>query len=139
MKRTIQKTILGMLAVGFFSTQVWAGEIVYTPVNPNFGGSPFNGAYLLSNAGQQNGFEAPPRDARDSAADFVERLDRTILSRLSRALTSDIIAEDGSINTGEFSTGVNTIVVSQSGGATVVTVTNLITGETTNITIPIVP
>lgn len=126
-----------MLAVGFLSTQVMAGEMVYTPVNPNFGGSPFNGAHLLSNAGAQNGFEAPPRDARDSAADFVERLDRTLLSRLSRALTADIINEDGSINTGEFSTGLNNIVVSQVNGQTVVTITNLVTGETTTLTIPI--
>lgn len=137
MKRTIEKTILGMLAVGFLSTQVLAGELVYTPVNPNFGGSPFNATPLLSNAGQQNGFEAPPRDARDNAADFVERLDRAVLSRISRALTGSIFDANGDlISGGPFTTGASTFTVLVGATTTTVTITNNTTGETTNITLP---
>ena len=31
-----------------------ATELVYTPINPSFGGSPLNGAWLLGNAQAQN-------------------------------------------------------------------------------------
>ncbi len=31
-----------------------AGQLVYSPVNPSFGGSPFNGDYLLNNSVIQN-------------------------------------------------------------------------------------
>ncbi len=136
MKRAIQKVIIGMLAVGFFSTQVWAGEMVYVPVNPNFGGNPFNATPLLSNANSQNGFEAPPRDTRNSAADFAERLDRAILSRLSRSITNNIVNDDGSFEVGTFVTGVNTIVVEEVGSELLVTITNNATGEISVIRVP---
>ncbi len=125
-----------MLAMGFLSTQAGAGELTYVPVNPNFGGNPFNATPLLSNAGAQNGFEAPPRDTRNSAADFAERLDRAILSRLSRSITNNIVNDDGSFEVGTFITGVNTIVVEEVGSELLVTITNNATGEISVIRVP---
>lgn len=40
---------------------VAATELVYTPINPAFGGSPFNGQWLLNSAQAQNKFEASRR------------------------------------------------------------------------------
>lgn len=137
MGNKIKLSLLTLLISGFLGSQVSAAEITYQPVNPNFGGNPFNASPLQANAAAQNGFTAPPRSARDSARDFAERLDRSILSRLSRALTNDIIDENGAFVLGTFETGINTIVVQDGGGGnTIVTITNTETGEVTNIEIP---
>lgn len=124
--------------VAFWAAPALAGEITYQPVNPNFGGSPFNAAPLLNAANAQNNFDAPPRSARDSSRDFAERLDRAILSALSRSLTSSILDENGNFIAGTFETGINTIVVTGGGPGqeTQVVVTNNETGQTSTIVIP---
>ena len=44
----LQQNATGMLLAGLLlSVGVNATELVYTPVNPSFGGSPLNGAWLL--------------------------------------------------------------------------------------------
>ncbi len=142
MKNRFFKLLAGSVAIGFLGTSAWAGELTYAPVNPNFGGSPFNATPLLSNANAQNGFEAPPRDARDFGADFAERLDRTILSRISRALTTDIIDPDtGELITGEIVSGINLIDIVRDAvnSENIVTITNTLTGETTTIRVPFTP
>ena len=129
--------ILSLIAgVVFLASPVVAGELTYQPVNPNFGGSPFNGAPLLNSANAVNNFTQPTQNARDSARDFAERLDRAILSQLSRTLTTGLINDDGTFNAGTFQTGVNTIVVGEGAGGTTVTITNNETGEISVITIP---
>jgi hypothetical protein len=42
------------LILGFFTA--WATELVYTPINPSFGGNPLNGQFLLGIAQAQNSF-----------------------------------------------------------------------------------
>ncbi len=136
MKNRLLQIVAGSLAIGFLGTSAWAGEMTYVPVNPNFGGNPFNATPLQSNANSQNGFEAPPRDRRNSAADFAERLDRAILSRLSRSITNNIINDDGTFEVGTFLTGVNTIVVEEVGAELLVTITNNATGEISIVRVP---
>ncbi len=38
-----------------------AGSLIYTPVNPSFGGSPINGGWLLSQAQAQNQYNPKPQ------------------------------------------------------------------------------
>ncbi|MCA9484828.1 MAG: hypothetical protein KC553_13940 [Nitrospina sp.] len=109
------RNLVAVLAFVLLGSPVLAGEITYTPVNPNFGGSPFNGAPLLNSANAINDFEAPPRSARNSARDFAERLDRAILGQLSRQLAGDIIDDEGNFIVGTIETGVNTITVGENG------------------------
>ena len=131
------RNLVAVLAFVLLGSPVLAGEITYTPVNPNFGGSPFNGAPLLNSANAINDFEAPPRSARDSARDFADRLARAILSQLSRDLTQGIVNANGDFIAGTFETGVNTIVVTDlTGGGSQVVITNNATGETSTIIIP---
>ena len=56
-----------------------ATEIIYTPINPTFGGNPLNGSFLLSKANAQND------NSEDRTKDFVERfkesLERNIMSK----------------------------------------------------------
>jgi curli production assembly/transport component CsgF len=60
--------------------------MVYTPVNPTFGGNPNNASGLMGIAQAQNGFTAP---VLTPIAAFNLNLEKAILSRLtSQTLTS---------------------------------------------------
>ena len=44
------------LCVALGVVTAWATELVYTPINPSFGGNPLNGQFLLNEAQAQNNF-----------------------------------------------------------------------------------
>jgi curli production assembly/transport component CsgF len=68
------------------TTPAAATEMVYTPLNPSFGGNPNNAPGLMSTAQAQNGFTAP---VLSPLASFNLSLQRAILSRLtSQSLTT---------------------------------------------------
>lgn len=115
-----------------------SGELKHGFVNPNFGGSAFNAAPLLSNAQSQNSHTTPskPRSQRSLTEDFQRRLERQVLSRLSRQLVDQAFGEDGSIQEGTIETGTSNIHVAEDDGATTVEITNNETGETTTIEVP---
>lgn len=48
--------LLSLLLLSPFS---WAGNMVYQFINPNFGGNPNNGAFLLNSANAQNSYKDP--------------------------------------------------------------------------------
>ena len=55
----MKKVITTMLLVCGLSSATTAQDLVYEPVNPSFGGNPFNSAHLLAIANAQNDFERP--------------------------------------------------------------------------------
>ena len=136
------RNILNILPLLLVSAGVSSGELTYTPVNPNFGGSPFNGAPLLSNATAQNKYKEPEEEERQrgrSASDrnsFEERLDRQILSRLANKLVDGAFGEEGEVVEGTINTGVNTIVTEETSTGTQISITNNNTGGTTVIEVP---
>lgn len=134
MNRSPQK-ITGMLLAGlFFSTGVSATELVYTPVNPSFGGSPLNGAWLLGNAQAQNDKKDP--DAIDrSSLTGTSALDR-FTSQLESRLLSDLLGDvrdgrTGSITTDDFIVN----IINDDIGNLVVNITDRLTGEVSEIII----
>lgn len=48
-----------VLPVLLFTPLAWGGNMVFQFVNPNFGGNPNNGAYLLNSAQAQNSYKDP--------------------------------------------------------------------------------
>ena len=55
-----QQKFTGVFLTGLLlSSGLSATELVYTPVNPSFGGSPLNGAWLLGSAQAQNDKKDP--------------------------------------------------------------------------------
>lgn len=120
---------IALLAL-FSCCTVSATEIVYTPVNPSFGGNPLNGNFLLQKAQSQNGHKAETVGL--SFVDkFQDALERNIINSLTRRIADGELV-DGVYNTGEFLVEVN----SGTDGSVVVNITNLETGEITVITIP---
>lgn len=123
--------LLGMLMTGGVT---FAGELTYTPYNPSFGGSPFNGSNLMSSANAINKFKDPDQPSFEQSLE--DRLDSLVLSQLVSQLVSNSFDTDGNIANGQFNTGLNLIDVSTSGGITTIQITNVATGETTTIQLP---
>ena len=116
-----------------------ATELVYTPVNPVFGGNPINGSVLLNNAQAQNNKKDPDATTslssqRSSLQQFNDTLQRAILSRVAASATSSIIGATGqlvpgsSFDTPDFSIS----VIALPSGALEVTTTDKVTGQTTS-------
>jgi len=140
------KTYSKIIATGFF-LGLWVGvlpahadKLIYTPINPNFGGSPFNGAPLLNSALAQNKFKAPSqnRTIPTTLEQFQSSLDRAILSRLASNLVDNAFGgSTGTLTDGTFNTGTNTIQIdSTTTGGTTLTLTDNATGEVTTVFIP---
>ena len=129
--------MLTVLSLGTATVQ--ASELIYTPVNPSFGGSPLNGPALLSAAQAQNKTKDPdaPSPAKtaqqNSLQQFNDILERSVLSRLASAATSNIIGSNGQLVAGTVNTGNFTIDISDLGGGQLqVTTIDKVTGASTS-------
>lgn len=123
------RTLLAALCLACLNSQ--ASELVYKPVNPNFGGNPLNGSYLLGNAQAQNDQKDP--DARSSGytpPSDLERFTRSLESRLLSQLLTDIESgSPGSLETDDF----NVSIIDDGSGGLSIIVTDKNTNETTEI------
>ena len=119
----------GLLLLGLGSCGlVQATELVYTPINPSFGGNPLNGTWLLNNAQAQNDYDDP--DLKDRASAFsgttaLERFSNQLESRMLSQLLDNI--SNGS--TGSMATDAFLIDVIDDSGALSIKVTDRVTGE----------
>ncbi|MEC4726065.1 curli assembly protein CsgF [Shewanella sp. D64] len=119
-----------ILAASITISSAQATELVYTPINPSFGGSPLNGSYLLNKANAQNDHVAESSD-KDFVTRFKESLERNILNEITRKVAQGEVT-DGTYDTGDFRIEVATI-----GSGVMLTITNLLTGEVTVIEMPV--
>ena len=108
-----------------------ATELVYTPVNPSFGGNPLNGTWLLNNAQAQNDYDDPDLKSRSSVAgtSALERFTSQLQSRLLGQLLDNISTG----NTGSLSTDAFIVNVIDDSGALSIEVTDRVTGEISEI------
>ncbi|MGL4446949.1 curli assembly protein CsgF [Shewanella sp.] len=121
----MNKTLI-MLVTLNFSVGCYATELVYTPVNPAFGGNYLNGSYLLSNAAAQNSYKNGSGYTPPTA---LERLASSLESRLMSQLFNDAAnGGNGYLKTNDFE-----IQVVNEDGTLLVHIKDLATGETTVI------
>lgn len=114
-------------------------DLIYTPRNPAFGGNPLNFSNFLNAANAQNKFQGNNRGfgQRNPLEDFERSLQRQILSQLTRDIInnqfgSDLnLQEQNTLEFGEFSIDINPGVDGVS-----ISIRNILTGESTDITIP---
>ncbi|MGZ3259392.1 MAG: curli assembly protein CsgF, partial [Croceibacterium sp.] len=59
MTRQLHTIALGAAILAFAATPALAQDITYQPVDPSFGGNPFNSAHLLGIANAQNKYKDP--------------------------------------------------------------------------------
>jgi curli production assembly/transport component CsgF len=125
--------IFSLSVLSLTSAGAWATELVYTPVNPSFGGSPLNGAWLLGNAQAQNDTSDP--DAIDRASlTGQSALDR-FTSQLESRLLSELLGDLGDANTGSLTTDDFIVNILNESGNLTVLVTDRLTGEVSEISV----
>ena len=136
--RTIATTFV--LAASVMASTTAATELVYQPKNPSFGGNPNFGAVMLNNAQAQNSTASADgrvrREPRTARERFEERLERAVLSQISRAVRTELFDEDGALQEGTFNAGDFTVEVREGaeGQLTIIT-EDLITGDRTEFEI----
>ena len=123
--------ISGLLIGLASAAAVHATELVYSPVNPSFGGNPLNGTWLLNNAQAQNDHDDPDIKSRSAVAgtSALERFTSQLQSRLLGQLLDNISTG----NTGSLSTDSFIVNVIDDSGALSIEVTDRATGEVSEI------
>lgn len=118
------------------SVPATAQDMVYEPINPSFGGNPFNSAHLLGIANAQNDFKDPKAATTGSQADiFARQLQSRLLSALSTQIV-DAIFGDNPQERGTIKFGGQTIEFVRGLDSVTLTITDDTTGEVTEIIIP---
>jgi curli production assembly/transport component CsgF len=113
-----------------------AQDIVYQPIDPSFGGNPFNSAHLLGIANAQNDYKDPSAQQSNSQADvFARQLQSRLLSALSSQIVDAIFGENPQ-ESGTISFGGQTIDFVRSLTEVTLNITDDTTGEVTTIVIP---
>ncbi|UNK81312.1 curli assembly protein CsgF [Sphingopyxis granuli] len=114
-----------------------AQDIVYTPVNPSFGGNPFNSAHLLGIASAQNKYKDPNAvTSTDPAQQFLRTLQSRLLSSLATQIT-DIIFGENAQDSGLIQFGDQEISFVRGLDSVTLTITNNADGSVTEIVIPL--
>jgi curli production assembly/transport component CsgF len=116
-----------------------ATELVYTPINPAFGGNPFNAQWLMNSAQAQNklidpdaGWKMPETDPIE---DFQKSLNRQILYRLANKII-DMAFGEGSLESGHYDLGDYTIDIILTLNGIKIILTDIATGNQTIIEVP---
>lgn len=117
-----------------------AQQIIYTPVNPAFGGSSFNYTYLQGTADAQNQFKNKPKTLSTTGIDYTKQFIQMLETRLYSTLAqrvSDILTGDNCKTTcsGEITLGDQKVAYSNDGTQTILQLTDA-TGKVTTISIP---
>ena len=76
--------LAGPLMLALVSSGAFATELIYTPVNPTFGGNPLNAAGLLANANAQNDYKAPVvvKTEQTDLEKFNEQVQAAVLAKI---------------------------------------------------------
>lgn len=130
------KSAVLMALIAFGAIPAQASELVYKPVNPGFGGNPFNADYLLGTAQAQNEHEDSGGGFnRDPIDDFARTLESRLLSRLSADIADRIYGEDAA-DSGRFQIDDTVIEFERVGTQVVIEIADG-SGETTLIELPV--
>ena len=146
-------TDLAVAAIFGVSLVVWitlaasvavASSLIYTPVNPQFGGSPLNGSWLLQAATAQNDFARQQQQQQNQATGasltpgqlFAQQLTSQLYSSLANKITQAIFGPNAQPN-GTFSFEGTTISYHLVGGNIQITIND---GQTiSTVTVPAGP
>ena len=97
------------------TAQALATDLVYTPINPSFGGNPNNAPGLLATASAQNAFKA---STNSPLQNFNNSLQQAILNRLTTQSLATIFGKSSTLVPGSYDTSAYTIAITDSGNGT---------------------
>jgi len=124
MKGKFSVWVMCCVAIGAHAT-----ELVYTPVNPSFGGNALNSAHLFGVANAINDYKAPDDGSSIEGESSLERLANSLQSRL----ISQLLADVGNGNTGQLETDEFFLNIVDINGALIVQIVDKVSGESTEI------
>ena len=132
MKNTKSVGLVGVTMALVLSATTQAGELIYQPLNPSFGGDPFVGSYLLGKAQSQD----TNTDPNISSSQRLSETDR-LIQRLESRLISQVISDvsTGDIQEGSFDSDEFGVVVSGNSGELVVRIVDKLTGDITEVSV----
>lgn len=136
MRRNLLITMSVLVFTFSLATISQATQLIWTPINPSFGGQPYNGIWMMSQAEAQKPTVA--RDywwQRDPIEQFEEDLRRQMLSRLSRKIIDNAFGED-QLDPGYYEVGDYAIDIVTDSFGIHVKVADVLTGDETIVTIP---
>lgn len=124
--------VLPLLAV---ADAALASEITFKPINPSFGGNPFNDGHLLATANVQNKYTAK-REERDLSEQFVRSLQSRLYSSLATQVQEAIFGDDPQ-ESGTFLVGDQQVSFVRGLEVITLEISNLADGSTTVIEVPV--
>ena len=122
---TVRRVAVAGLAGLLMHLPAVATDLVYTPTNPAFGGSPLNGSHMLAAAQAQNPYRAPTNSPLQN---FNNALQQAILNRLSSMTIATMFGTGSKMVPGTYETAAYTITVTEDAGVLTITTTDKNTG-----------
>lgn len=119
----------------FLGGQASSSEIVFRPVNPSFGGNPFNDGHLLATANVQNKYTLK-REERDLSEQFVRSLQSRLYSSLASQVQEAIFGDDPQ-ESGTFTVGDQQVSFVRGLEVITLQISNLEDGSSTTIEVPV--
>jgi curli production assembly/transport component CsgF len=138
MNRMAEVCLVLLAAAQLLASAAFASSMVYTPVNPTFGGSPLNASQLLSEASINR-----PKDkaseaanaAPTSAQQIASQIQGSVLAQISSAIAAQIYGP-GAQNSGSFDLGAGASIVFNTVGGNIQLTVNDGKGGVTQLNIP---
>lgn len=109
-----------IICAALISSTATASGLIYTPINPAFGGNPNNGPVLMSVAQAQNDTKAPQLTQLQK---FNNALQQAILNHISTQVLNTMFGASNTLTPGTFDTGSYTVVVSPADSSGNITIT----------------
>jgi curli production assembly/transport component CsgF len=136
--KQIARATFAVAALGMTGLSASAQELVYTPVNPSFGGDSFNSSHLMAIANAQNDYKDP--DATTTGNSQIDQFLRQLQSRLLSSLAAEVndaIFGENPQDSGTITFGDQTISFVRLLDSVSLTITDTSTGAVTEISIPL--
>lgn len=115
-----------------------ASDLVYTPINPSFGGSPFNSAHLLSVANAVNRYKDPNAvEGSDPAQQFLRQIQSRVISAAANQIVDLMFGEDAQ-DSGTVRFGDQQIDFVRGAETVTLTISNGVDGSVTEIVVPLI-
>jgi len=125
-----------ILLLAIFQVSTLAQDFVYKPINPAFGGNPYNYNWLLGQAEAQNMYEEQEEvEEEDPLANFQQDLNSQILNEVTRQLYQNQFGEEG-LTEGFYQFGSYEIDVSPISEGMQIRIIDIYTGSETTVIVP---
>lgn len=129
-----RRYILPVFAV--IATHSAMADMVYRPINPSFGGDPFNSSHLNSLATAQNLHKQSSTTTTQTASErFLSMLESRLYSSLASQVADAIFGENAQ-DDGTITFDDQQVHFHNTGTEIQLTITDFITGKVTTITVP---